>query len=134
MNTSNKTQEHLRTIKNDLQYYREQIESIRTALTSIGVDISKFKNYPHGVQSSPDSDALLKAMIRIDEFENKLSEKTKEATDFINQLHDMSKCRVLILYYIGGVKIVKIAKMMNCTPRRINQIKKEAIVQLNELF
>ncbi len=129
---SNKADEYLEGVKTSLQYYREQIETIRTRLTSTAVDLTRYKNYPYGVQSTPNPDALLDAVVRILDFENKLSSLTEEATDFIKQLHNENRQRILILLYIDNTKVVEISRMINCSCSYIYRVCRESTVQLSE--
>ena len=129
-----KAQAYLEEVSSTLQYYREQIETVRTALVNTGVDMSKFKNYPYGFQSSPSADNLFDAVVRIIDFEVKLSIKTAEATDVINQLSDTSQRRILISLYVENGKMSEISKTLNCSMRNIFRLKTKAMVQLSKFI
>lgn len=67
MHYVNEAEEKLENIKSDIQYCREQIETIRTSLTRTNVELKHDR-----IQTSPNPDAMLDGICRILEFEKEI--------------------------------------------------------------
>lgn len=129
MQYANEAEEKLENIKSGIRYCREKIEGIRTSLTRTNIELKHDR-----IQTSPNPNSMLDGICRIIKFENKLSRFIKEGTEFIGQLDSEQMRKVCILFYIENRKVSDIARMMQHTSRRINQIKQEANVMLSELM
>ncbi len=125
----NIAEEKLENIRRGIQHCREQIETIRDALTATNVELSYDR-----VQSSPNPDRTLDGIIGIIEFENELSRLIREGTEFINQLDSEQMQKVCILFYIENRKASDIARMMNCSCQHIYRLLDKATIQLAKLM
>lgn len=127
MRIENKAEEYLEGIRTSLQHCQEQIETIRTSLSSTSVELTHDR-----IQTSPNVNRMLDGVADILDFESEVSRMTEEAFDFITQLECENKQKVLILLYIENNKVVEIASMMNYTRQHVYRILHEATVQLSE--
>ena len=126
-------QRHLEAVRNTLRNYRDKIDSLRSSLTSCGVDVSRLVDYPFGVQSTPNPDNLADTVAQIVELERELHGLTEETLDIINWLRDADMRKVLALRYIDDVEVSEIAKIMGYSMRHMYRLCNGALDRLSEM-
>lgn len=123
-----------RTTKNKIKQLEARANALAYTLLPSGIRYDRAK-----VQTSPD-DQLLKVTAKLDEIEREIKKlkgqmlrQVEEIREACNHLEKEEERTVLVMYYIGGFHMDKIAEAIGYSVQSAYRIRKKAQMHLDEV-
>ncbi len=129
--------QNIRSLRLEIDYWREQLEEKRASLLPSGIRYDKVV-----VQTSP-TDSLVEAMGEIEELEKRMGENLRrlvgqydKALACISKLEKSDHRLVLSMYYLSSdrPRWEDVAVRMNYSERKIYHLHEEAIEELEKIW